>query len=146
MVGPIAATKSDKPNKITADEEDPEGDKERSPEMIHLLPPSAREERPIGESAGQNLVGDVLLPIGATKSDKPNKGTAGEEYLGGDREGTHKSIHLLPSNVQEERTIGASAEHIPPRDQLWTIGATKPDKPNRSTADEEDSEGDKEIT
>ena len=88
----------------------------------------------------------MLLPVGATKSDKPNKVTAGEKYLDGDREGTHKRIHLLPSNVQEERPIGASAGPIPPRYQFRTIGATKPDKPNSSTADEEDSEGDREGT
>ena len=142
MKGTSGEDRIDRPNKRKANEEDLEEDKEESPERRHLLPPSAQEERPTGASADQILARDKLGPLGATKRNKPNKITADEEDSYGDRKGTPRRIHLLPPRAREERIIGASADQCLARHQLGPIGATKKDKCNKSTANEEDSEGD----
>ena len=142
MLGPIEATRENKPNRSTADEDNPERDRKGKPERIHLIPPTSQEERPTGASADQILARDKLGPLGATKRNKPNKITADEEDSYGDRKGTPRRIHLLPPRAREERLIGASADQCLARHQLGPIGATKKDKCNKSTANEEDSEGD----
>ena len=67
----------------TADEEDSEGGKGETPERMDLLPSSAREERPVGTSADQNMARDHGGAIGANRKDKPKKSTADEEDRGG---------------------------------------------------------------
>ena len=76
-----------------------EGKKEETPEMIHLLQPSAQEERPIGASCDAILTRDHGEPIGENRKDKP-KSTADEEDSEGGQEETPERIHLLPPNAQ----------------------------------------------
>ena len=84
MKGTSGEDRKDRPNKIKANEEDLEEDKEESPKRRHLLPPSAQEESPTGASAYQDLSRNNEGPIRAYKENKPNKSTADEEDSEGD--------------------------------------------------------------